>query len=65
MQQKLVETYLHVQLLELLKVQPPARTVLEKAFVPLLELMLVELRALHQVLHDLGGQLAVLLPHPA
>lgn len=58
-------TYLHVELLEFLKIQPPARTVLEESFVPLFELMLVKLCALHQVLHHFRGQFAILFPHSA
>lgn len=58
-------TYLHVELLKLLEVQPPTWTVLEETFVPLLELVLVKLRALHQILHHFGGQFAILFPHPA
>lgn len=56
-------TYLHIELLEFLEIQPPARTVLEEPFVPLLELMLVKLSALHQVLHHFGSQFAILFPH--
>lgn len=58
-------TYLHVELLEFLEIQPPAWAVLEEPFVPLLELMLVKLCALHQVLHHFGGQFAILFPHCA
>lgn len=62
---RLKTTYLHVELLKLLEVQPPAGTVLEETFVPLLELVLIKLCALHQVLHHFGGQFAILFPHSA
>lgn len=58
-------TYLHVELLKFLEIQPPARTVLEESFVPLFELMLIKLCALHQVLHHFRGQFAILFPHSA
>lgn len=55
--------HLHIQLLELLKVEASGGTVLQEAFVPLLQLVLIELGALHQVIQRLRGQLAVLFPH--
>ena len=56
-------TYLDIELLELVQVQPASWAVFQEAFVPLLQLMLVKLCALHQILHHLGSQLAVMLSH--
>ena len=55
--------YLDIELLEFVQVEATTGTVLQKALVPLLELMLIKLCVLHQVLHHLWGQLAVLLAH--
>lgn len=55
--------HLYVELLELLQVEDAAGTVLQKALVPLLQLLLAELGALNQVLQHLWGQLAVGFPH--
>lgn len=52
-----------VNLLELLHGQVPAGAVPQEALVPLLDLVLGEVCALQQVLHHLGTELAVLLPH--
>lgn len=60
-----VFSHLNVELLELLQVENARGAVFEEAFVPLLELCLVELRALGQVVQDLRGQLAVVFPHDA
>lgn len=56
-------TNLDIKLLELLQIQPASGTVFQEAFVPLLQLMFIKLCALHQILHHLGSQLAVLLSH--
>lgn len=58
-----VEPHLDVELLELLQVEPAGGTVLQESLVPLLQLVLVKLRVLHQILHHFRGQLAVLFPH--
>ena len=58
-----VESHLDIELLELLQVESASGTVLQESLVPLLQLVFVKLRVLHQVLHHFGGQLAVLFPH--
>lgn len=58
-----VHTNLDIQLLELVQVQPAGGAVFQEAFVPLLQLVFIKLCALHQILHHLGSQLAVLLSH--
>ena len=52
-----------VDLLELLHGECAAGAVPQEALVPLCDLMLGEVGVLHQVLHDLGAQLAVLFSH--
>lgn len=59
----MVQTNLDIKLLELLQIQPASGAVFQEAFVPLLQLMFIKLCALHQILHHLGSQLAVLLSH--
>lgn len=59
----MVRTDLDIKLLELLQIQPAGGTVLQEAFVPLLQLVFVKLCVLHQILHHLRSQLAVLLSH--
>lgn len=56
-------TNLHIKLLELLQIQPASGAVLQEAFVPLLQLMFIKFCVLHQILHHLRSQLAVLLSH--
>lgn len=58
-----VEPHLDIELLELLQVEPAAGTVLQESLVPLLQLVFIKLRVLHQILHHFRGQLAVLFPH--
>lgn len=58
-----VETYLDIELLELLQIEPASRTVLQETLVPLLQLMFIKLCVFHQVFHHFRGQLAVLFPH--
>lgn len=57
--------HLNIELLKLLQVEDPRGTVFEEAFVPLLELCLVEFGVLGQVIEDLWSQLAVVFPHDA
>lgn len=52
-----------VDLLELLHGQRAAGAVPQEALVPLGDLVLGEVRVLHQVLHDVGTELAVLFTH--
>lgn len=61
--ENVLHTNLDIELLELLQVQPAGGAVLQKAFVPLLQLVFIKLCVLHQILHHLGSQLAVLLSH--
>ena len=57
------QPHLHIELLKLVQVEDARGTVLEEAFVPLLELCLVEFRALGQVVQDLRSQLTVVFTH--
>ena len=52
-----------VDLLELLHGERAAGAVPQEALVPLHDLVLGEVRVLHQVLHDVGTELAVLFAH--
>lgn len=57
--------HLNIELLKLLQVENARGTVFEEAFVPLLQLCLVEFGALGQVIQNLWSELAVVLPHDA
>lgn len=59
------QAHLNIELLKLLQVEDAGGTVFEEAFVPLLELCLVEFGVLGQVIQDLWSQLAVVFPHDA
>lgn len=52
-----------VDLLELLQRESATGAVPQEAFVPLSDLMLSEVCVLHQVLHDIRTELAVLFAH--
>ena len=57
--------HLNIELLEFLQVEDARGTVFEEAFIPLLELCLVEFGVLGKVIQDLWSQLAVVFPHNA
>lgn len=57
--------HLNIELLKFLQVEDARGTVFEEAFIPLLELCLVEFSVLGKVIQDLWSQLAVVFPHDA